>query len=499
MHGTCSLSSGAATGNVDGFLVALHEAFSARGYAAVQKELSEVSDVVTPHCFDQFCLRCLLALANEPAKQGQVALLIQFGPARGRVQNSRDQDTLENTNTAAATAQKLIAEHQDVKLAARVLEAWGCDISRLSAEARNMFADIVLREANEGSVATAATVLGLIPSLLDGTRTRQVLERVDDGTRDDMAEKLSQSLGRDFQVALVQRRHDVGRLRAAAKAVHAFGLAAEFPDVDFAWRSQALESAAKGGRREPVVGLALGEPLLRRRCVEVLHEMGEVVLAVDLSEAWSIPVSARATEEVVEARKLLAATHFNMPDVVRVCLVDAEASLPQLRSSLMQAAAVGFDVEWCPVEGSPPSLLQISTAEVAFVVDLLALGGSDALAEVLDGVFLDPSITKVSFEGTTDLSRIAKRYSKLQRSPQATPLVNLGQAASDRSSGPSNKKARDSVSLSKLVNTYLGRPLDKSLQMSDWSRRPLSHGQLQYAALDAWVTLRLHSEFADGT
>ena len=54
----------------------------------------------------------------------------------------------------------------------------------------------------------------------------------------------------------------------------------------------------------------------------------------------------------------------------------------------MQAAAVGFGVEWCPEEGSPPSLLQTSTAEVAFVVDLLALGGSDALAEVLDGVIL---------------------------------------------------------------------------------------------------------------
>ena len=89
--------------------------------------------------------------------------------------------------------------------------------------------------------------------------------------------------------------------------------------VNFAWRSQVWPQG-------PVVGLALGEPLLRRRRVEVLHEMGEVVLAVDLSEAWSIPVSARATEEVVEARKHLAATHFNMPDVVRVCSVDAEAS-----------------------------------------------------------------------------------------------------------------------------------------------------------------------------
>ena len=37
--------------------------------------------------------------------------------------------------------------------------------------------------------------------------------------------------------------------------------------------------------------------------------------------------------------------------------------------------------------------------------------------------------------------------------------------------------------------------LNKREQASDWARRPLSHGQVAYAALDAEVLLRLHGHF----
>ena len=47
-------------------------------------------------------------------------------------------------------------------------------------------------------------------------------------------------------------------------------------------------------------------------------------------------------------------------------------------------------------------------------------------------------------------------------------------------------------SLSRLAECLLGAPLDKSLQRSDWGRRPLSRQQRRYAAADAHVLTVMH-------
>lgn len=51
-----------------------------------------------------------------------------------------------------------------------------------------------------------------------------------------------------------------------------------------------------------------------------------------------------------------------------------------------------------------------------------------------------------------------------------------------------------SYALSSVVEELFGEPLDKSLQKSNWRRRPLTHEQLAYAAHDAAVTLRVYQE-----
>ncbi len=49
----------------------------------------------------------------------------------------------------------------------------------------------------------------------------------------------------------------------------------------------------------------------------------------------------------------------------------------------------------------------------------------------------------------------------------------------------------DGFRLSTLTEHFLGYSLDKSLQTSDWSRRPLSDSQILYAASDAEVTYKI--------
>lgn len=47
------------------------------------------------------------------------------------------------------------------------------------------------------------------------------------------------------------------------------------------------------------------------------------------------------------------------------------------------------------------------------------------------------------------------------------------------------------VGLSHLAKAVLGKPLDKAVRMSDWSKRPLTPRQRHYAALDAWVLVEV--------
>ena len=45
-----------------------------------------------------------------------------------------------------------------------------------------------------------------------------------------------------------------------------------------------------------------------------------------------------------------------------------------------------------------------------------------------------------------------------------------------------------------MVQTVLDAPLDKRMQCSDWSSRPLSSAQMRYASIDARCLVSLYDE-----
>jgi len=153
-------------------------------------------------------------------------------------------------------------------------------------------------------------------------------------------------------------------------------------------------------------------------------------------------------------------------------------------------AVVGFDAEFLLGEGSP-CLLQLATVGEAFLVDLLALGASGALATALEAVLLDASVAKVGFDGANDLRKIVRHFPVLANACRgATPVEDVGRMEAERRSKELNisrKHASQGLSLSSVAEQVFGKPLDKSLQVCDWGCRPLSEGQKRYAALDAFV------------
>ena len=58
----------------------------------------------------------------------------------------------------------------------------------------------------------------------------------------------------------------------------------------------------------------------------------------------------------------------------------------------------------------------------------------------------------------------------------------------DRNGAPKNE-----VSLSDLVELFLGKPLSKLQQLSNWNKETLSGEQTAYAATDAAVLLRVYN------
>lgn len=54
----------------------------------------------------------------------------------------------------------------------------------------------------------------------------------------------------------------------------------------------------------------------------------------------------------------------------------------------------------------------------------------------------------------------------------------------------------DSHSLASVSEHLLGLPLDKSLQRSNWRRRPLTRAQIEYAALDARIAILVYDELS---
>ncbi|HEX8070971.1 MAG TPA: HRDC domain-containing protein [Pyrinomonadaceae bacterium] len=160
-------------------------------------------------------------------------------------------------------------------------------------------------------------------------------------------------------------------------------------------------------------------------------------------------------------------------------IVDAQAAAEAL-APLAAAAVVGFDTEtyWDrDAKQNRATLVQVAPpGGEAVVVDVQATG-----VEVVRPLVESPAVVLAAHNARFD------------------ELVLLGAGLRPASFIDTLRLARTalalpSYSLAAVVEHLFGRPLDKSLQNSNWRRRPLTRAQLEYAATDAQVTLLVYEE-----
>ena len=212
-----------------------------------------------------------------------------------------------------------------------------------------------------------------------------------------------------------------------------------------------------------------------------------------------------------------------LPSGVSIFEVASVSSLLVCQDVLSSAGVIGFDSEWRalldPTKPCPVALIQLATHSSCFLLDvsrILQCCSDAVLVDFVDAVFGD-SVTVVGYSlgqdiiklketshilgnklgshnGVVDLSVAHKhltRVERLQRSQLIRELVSEGKPL------PDSDNVSKETGLARLCQMIFTCPLDKTYQVSDWSRRPLLPEQRSYAALDAYILLPLFYKLQD--
>ena len=149
---------------------------------------------------------------------------------------------------------------------------------------------------------------------------------------------------------------------------------------------------------------------------------------------------------------------------------------------LLTQKVIGFDTETRPTftKGTlnAPSIIQLAGDDIVFIFQL----ESNKIFKKLSQILSDTTITKCGVSVDRDLIEL------MYLSPfNPCSFIDLGDIA--RMRGIPHHGLRG------LAALLLNYRISKSSQTSDWSRKILSHNQINYAATDAWISLELFKKF----
>lgn len=175
-----------------------------------------------------------------------------------------------------------------------------------------------------------------------------------------------------------------------------------------------------------------------------------------------------------------ATMHLNLD------LIQTPNALKNLTSLLKKEEVIAIDTEFIRERTFFPNLalIQIATAQEAWLVDVLAFSNRDIqpLLEILQ----DPNILKLLHSSFGDQECFFSAYGIT-----AKPTFDTFEAASLVGYG-------ESVSLTDLLKKALNVKIPKSLARTDWLRRPMSDEMKMYAMADVEYLVPLYEKLEKG-
>ncbi|MBI4400317.1 MAG: ribonuclease D [Nitrospirae bacterium] len=153
-------------------------------------------------------------------------------------------------------------------------------------------------------------------------------------------------------------------------------------------------------------------------------------------------------------------------------------SLRRLCRQLRESERFALDTEFVGEDSFMPrlELIQVATGELCAAIDFPAVGSLDSFFELLG----DPRIEKVVHAGRQDIELF---YAHTGRVP--SPIFDTQVAAAMVGYGTQ-------VAYAQLVQRVLGKKLEKSHTLSNWSQRPLTRDQITYALEDVQFLLPVY-------
>lgn len=196
----------------------------------------------------------------------------------------------------------------------------------------------------------------------------------------------------------------------------------------------------------------------------------------------------------------------------RVQFVDTPEALQRCQSIVLkEGGVVGVDMEWQPTFGcistQQVALIQLAVFDQVFLLDLCA-GGFCQHPETISfirSLFSARNVLKLGYGMSGDLKCLLATWHQLLEEPLKMEgmldLLSVHQTIQrgkvhQTQNGPKEVLVGENCAekgLSLLVQQVLGKPLDKTEQMSNWEKRPLRISQIRYAVADAYCLLDVYS------
>ncbi|CAF0779065.1 unnamed protein product [Brachionus calyciflorus] len=183
---------------------------------------------------------------------------------------------------------------------------------------------------------------------------------------------------------------------------------------------------------------------------------------------------------------------------------------------------VGVDAEWKPTcvmginieQAKRVALFQVATKQSIYLIDLAEL--ADKLDEndshIIAQKFLNnKKIIKLGYGFTHDIKMLSHSFINMHDLENfRSTVIDLAYIAEqlkkmniplfsklEIQEEGSDEVVSNEKGLSELVRVCLGKPLNKSEQISNWEKRPLRKSQIQYAALDAFCLVEIYEFLND--